>query len=279
MESLRPGASLTSFEISLLADAAFGILIIVSKWLYARFASRRPSYRRGMVGLFLASWVFSNVGYTHYVRDRDCIFLGVSSALIFLVLVLELNQFWRVGLVGADAQISKGIDYVSALNMASNSLDFLGIGASKLTEQLRPFEKAVNRCDSLGRPLRFLLSTPENADLEEIARKGGVDRDAYRSRVRESLRVIANLRNDRSKNIEVRFYDKIPAFRLMFIDDEICLMSHYVLGKGDGSQLPQLHIIRKSGSQDVESLYYGFHEYFENIWERSDHWDFRMYLE
>ena len=64
----------------------------------------------------------------------------------------------------------------------------------------------------------------------------------------------------------------------MFIDDEICLASYYILGKGDGSQLPQLHIVRSGPSTDVDSLYYGFHKYFENIWEQSDEWDFTKYI-
>jgi hypothetical protein len=64
----------------------------------------------------------------------------------------------------------------------------------------------------------------------------------------------------------------------MFIDDEICLASHYVLGKGDGSQLPQLQIIKGSASRDINSLYYGFRSYFDNIWQESEAWDFQRYL-
>jgi hypothetical protein len=202
------------------------------------------------------------------------------STLVFIWFALrEVHQFHRIGLVGADAEISSGIDYAHALNMVSSSLDFLGIGASKLTQVQKAFEDAVNRCDRPGRPIRFLLSNPKNVDLERIAQKAGVDHEAYKLKVAESLRVIANLRNSRAKNIELRFYEEIPAFRLMFIDDEICLASHYILGKGDGSQLPQLHIIRQRASQDINSLFFGFHQYFENIWEKSKAWDFRQYLE
>jgi hypothetical protein len=148
-----------------------------------------------------------------------------------------------------------------------------------LTQEPKAFEEAINRCDRPGRPIRFLLSSPQNADLERIAKKAGVDHEAYKQKVAESLRTIAALRNTRAKNIELRFYEEIPAFRLMFVDDEICLASTYILGKGDGSQLPQLHIVRQSASQDINSLYYGFHQYFENIWEKSKIWDFRQYLE
>ena len=58
--------------------------------------------------------------------------------------------------------------------------------------------------------------------------------------VKESLRFIASLRDREQKNITVRFYQQFPAFRLMFIDDAICLMSYYIMGKGDGSKLPPI---------------------------------------
>jgi hypothetical protein len=64
----------------------------------------------------------------------------------------------------------------------------------------------------------------------------------------------------------------------MFINDETCLASHYVLGKGDGSNLPQLQIVRSSSSTEMTSLYYGFHEYFESIWEDADEWNLGEYL-
>jgi hypothetical protein len=269
---------LTAFTIHILSDVAFAILLFIFERLRSRLASRRPRYGRPLLVIVFAVWVLSNVAYFYFIRAYAYLFLAVSTSLIITVLILELNQFWRIGLVGADAQVTKGINYARALNMVSSSLDFLGIGASKLTEEREAFEQAINRCDRPGRHIRFLLSSPVNNALQEIARKAGVDQSAYQRKVRESLRVIADLKNVRSKNIDVRFYEEIPAFRLMFIDDEVCLTSYYILGKGDGSQLPQLHIIRRGTSQDIDSLYYGFHEYFDNIWEESSPWDFTTYL-
>lgn len=268
----------TAFAIHILADIAFAILLFVFQWLRSRLAFRRPRYGRPVLALILPIWILSNFLYFFYIRSYAYFFLAVSTGLVILVLILELNQFWRIGLVGADAHVIEGINYDKALKMVSSSLDFLGIGASKLTEKREAFEQAINRCDRPGRSIRFLLSSPHNSALREIARKAGVDQSAYQVKVRESLRVIAMLKNARSKNIEVRFYEEIPAFRLMFIDDELCLTSYYILGKGDGSQLPQLQIIRKGTSQDTDSLYYGFHEYFDNIWEKSSPWDFEAYL-
>ena len=278
METLSSGTNLTEFEIDLLGHAAFAVIVFALGWLYSHFASRRPTYRRFTIVFVFAVWVLSNCICVYFFRRQSYFFLVLTTALLAWVVLSELYQFRRIGLVGADAHINKGIDYSKALSMASSSLDFLGIGASKLTKETDQFEKAVDRCDRTGRPIRFLLSNPENRDLERIAQKAGVDQNAYKQRVTESLRAIANLKNNRAKNIELRFYREMPAFRLMFIDEQICLASHYIFGKGDGSQLPQLHIIRQSESQDVNSLYYGFQQYFEYIWEQSEPWDFSEYL-
>jgi hypothetical protein len=243
-----------------------------------RIAVQNPRNRRLVPRLILGAWIFSNLAYAYFIREYSYVFLLVSTLLSAWVLFQEVNQFWRIGLVGADAEIRKGIEYSKALGLCSNSIEFLGIGASKLTESNQPFEKAIDRCNSPTRPIRFLLSSPDRIGLQNIARNAGVDETSYQERVRRSLRVIAGLRKDRAKNIEVRFYREFPAFRLMFIDDEICLASHYVLGKGDGSQLPQLQIIKGSASRDINSLYYGFRSYFDNIWQESEAWDFQRYL-
>jgi hypothetical protein len=192
------------------------------------------------------------------------------------VIFRELNQFWRLGIVGADPEVSVGIDYRAALGMCRHSLGFLGIGAAKLTQDQRAFRAAIDRCNRTS-PVRLLLCRPDASELERFAQMAGKDKNSYQKTVGESLRFIALLRSRESKNIQVRFYKQFPAFRLMFIDDAICLMSYYIMGKGDGSNLPQLHII-KTGSQDIDSLYFGFAEYFEKMWNDSTDWDFEEFL-
>jgi hypothetical protein len=56
-------------------------------------------------------------------------------------------------------------------------------------------------------------------------------------------------------------------------------MSYYVLGKGDGSNLPQLHIVKTASARGVESLYYGFSTYFGKTWDDSQEWNFRDFIE
>jgi hypothetical protein len=262
-------------------NALFAGLIVLLNFGHSRMASGNPRYRRIRLAIASLSWVVSNLIYGYYCYDRYHYkgFLIVSTLILGWILYKELKQFWGIGLVGADSEVKVGIDYAKALKLCTNSLDFLGIGASKLTERNPEFESAINRCDRPDKPIRFLLSSPENKRLQSIARSAGRGPTDYQEKVRDSLRVIAGLKSKRQKNIVVKFYKEIPTFRLMFINDDVCLASHFVLGKGDGSQLPQLHIVRTSESQDVDSLFYGFKAYFERIWGDSEDWDFEKYLE
>ncbi len=154
---------------------------------------------------------------------------------------------------------------------------FLGIGAAKLTSE-ETFEAAILRCQA-NRPPRFLLCDPESQALADSARQAGKDRDEYRDRVRESLRRIAQLRERRAAKIEVRFYKDNPeTFRLVFIDNHLCLVSYNALGEGDGSQLPQLHIRAYHDAREVSTFYWAFRNYFDRLWGNATPWDFAKYL-
>lgn len=190
----------------------------------------------------------------------------------------KLNKFVSVGITDADTEVRTGTDYKGALVLCTNELKFLGIGASKLTREPE-FENALARCRP-DRPIKFLLLNPTDERLVRAAQRFERDRDEYKRIVIDSLGIIAQLRDRRALNIEVRFYSTEPIFRLMFIDDSICLFSYYVLGEGDGSQLPQLHV--ESAPQAAPSsisFYHALELYFEKLWADSQQWDFKDYLQ
>jgi hypothetical protein len=263
--------------IGVIANAIFWVLLAVGQAIYARTAKRNPVYRRLRFGLIVSGWVILNV-VLPFCTPMWPRFLLISLIPIAIVVWSELNQFWKIGLVGADKEIRSGIDYADALRMCQNSLDFLGIGAGKLVQNQNEFKTAIDRCNREDWPVRLLLIQPADPGLERIAKMAGKDPQAYRNGVIESLRFIARLRNEEQKNIHVRLYKDFQAFRLMFINDSICLMSYYVLGKGDGSNLPQLHIVKTASARDVDSLYYGFSAYFGKVWDDSEEWNFRDFL-
>ena len=265
--------------IGVIANAVFSVLLYVGQTIYAKTANRNPSYRRVRFGLIISAWVVLNVVAMALCTQIWPWFLVTSLVPVAILVGSELNQFWKIGLVGADKQVGAGIDYVKALGMCQNSLDFLGIGAGKLVQNKKDFKLAIDRCNREDRPVRLLLIQPTDPGLERIARMAGKDAQAYRKAVVESLRYIAQLRNEEQKNIRVRLYKDFQAFRLMLINDSICLMSYYILGKGDGSNLPQLHIVKTASARDVDSLYYGFSVYFGKLWDDSQEWNFQDFLE
>ena len=167
------------------------------------------------------------------------------------------------------------MNYCKSLTLCHSHLSFLGTGASKLTNE-SVFEETLKRCIQ-DHPIRLLLLSPDDDTLKKASRRANKDENEFKNIVKGSLRKIAGLRKKYS-NIEVRFYQTKPVFRLMFIDNSICLLSYNVFGKGDGSQLPQIIVANASDPRRVEStLYYPLQQYFEDLWASSEEWDFVKY--
>lgn len=201
--------------------------------------------------------------------------LGLGIAALW-VINAPIISFWRVGLARADRNVRSGLNYERSLLLCKNHLDFLGTGASKLTS-LPGFEAAMKRCNHPDRPIRFLLSRPDNPLLRKAATTKGETADSYQNRVRTSLQRLARLA-EQGLNISVRFHPSeregdLPVFRLMFINQTICLASYNAYGEGDGSAQPQLHVVRSSRDRDQSSFYYAFHRHFEQSWDDSTPWD------
>jgi hypothetical protein len=202
----------------------------------------RPNYRLvSIIGLSVTLWIVHSV----------------------------LTRFWEVGALWADLEVRRGFGYRAALKRCTKELYFMGLGASKLTHD-EEFEPAIRRCNTNeGGTLKFLLIDPSNPVLTKAAQVADKRESKYNEVVGDSLRILTELRTRKRLNVEVRFYRVAftPIFRLMFIDDELCLVSYYVYGEGDGSQLPQLHLMRAPrGAREPTSIYSAFKRYFEAVW-------------
>ena len=270
---------------NLIANAiGWGVLYFVNwlrLFLFTKFGRRDPRRWRLIIFLLLFTWGLLNCGiYLPFVasflpslRVTVPVF---TSLVVFVFLWRDINQFWVVGIYGADKKVKDGINYEESLELCQNSLSFLGIGASKLTE-IDEFKRALERCSS-NYPVRFLLSEPTNEKLTEAASQANRPVEEYRNIVLKSLQDIAQLKFNRKFNIEVRFYKESPVFRLMFIDDSLCLMSYNIFGKGNGSDFPQLHLVKSSGKQKELSFYHPVKMYFEQQWDKGIVWDFQQYI-
>jgi hypothetical protein len=71
-------------------------------------------------------------------------------------------------------------------------------------------------------------------------------------------------------NIQVRFYaasseKDYQQFRLMFIDERICLLSHTVWDKSDGSDNPQIVLVAQRANR-TSQIFSAFSDHFERVW-------------
>jgi len=272
-----------SIQSSLIGSAVYGafffVYSILKSWL-----SRRSFVNLTVFTVLLIVWYLLNTLtlFTLTSHNFDRIIIIVASLLMFLLLLLlllvEFGSQRFVGIIGVDRQVKTGLSYDKALSLCKNRMSFLGLGASKLTRSSE-FEPAILRCTHEN-PVRLLLLKPSDNRLIQAARRAKKDTTGYKRIVRNSLRIIKEMKDTRGVNIEVRFCNERPIFRLMFIDDSICLVSYYALGEGDGSQLPQVHLLKNPfRRRTVNSFYYAFSTHFDRIWEKSDRWNFSDYLE
>lgn len=181
-----------------------------------------------------------------------------------------LRDVSRVGITNAFETTKQGVSAEASLKEVMKDMEFLGIGASKLTG-CPEFDYMLQRCAAAKGHLKFLLSHPDNEELENLARQNRHHDKSYRSRVRESIREIHTRATAANVSFEIRLYNlkqkiALPHFRLMFIDGRLCIFSQVFWSENEGLDNPQL-ILRSNQSSAASSLYNGYHTYFDDLWE------------
>ncbi len=203
------------------------------------------------------------------------------SGLVALVLTIPglaipgffLRDFQRLGIVNAYLKSSKGIDANDSLrHVSSNTLRFLGIGASKLTAS-NDFASAMEKCAKQGKQARFLLTPPNNPVLDGMAAHNNTNANIYNNNVKDSLRRLSRLKVEEGFNIEVKFYQvdrghNYQRFRMFIVEDDFCLLSWTVWGPHMGADNPQILIRKpKNAKQPTNSLYKALQDYFDAQWD------------
>jgi len=194
---------------------------------------------------------------------------------------VSLRGLIASGIADAFVATGSGVDYKASLRLSRKSISFLGIGADKLTAEPE-FRNALERCATNGRVVRLLLSPPDNGLLETLARRNGANPDAYKVKVNESLRRLRKFKEDDGYNVEVRFYPSVhewdlQQFRLMFIDDNICLLSWTVWGAHLGRNNPQIVLKQPSTVVSEATLYKAFADHFQEVWQGGQVVDLALY--
>jgi hypothetical protein len=239
-------------------------------WVASRFSRAKflvhYSLRARLLIMVAGLAILSGTGWALNVSPT--VLLCVSFIAFALLVCRVMRDLTAVGITNAFETTKDGVSAADTLKQVKRDLVFLGIGAKKLTDAPE-FDAMVERCQKGGGRLRFLLSDPENAALKEMARRNGRNDLSYQSRVRDSIREIFT-RAGSKVNLEVRLYHfdreiALPHFRLMFIDDRLCVFSQLVWTAGEGLDNPQL-VLRRDEKSAGSSLYQGYRDYFEALW-------------
>src|SRR5712692_2879503 len=103
-----PADIVDSLWISIAAGMVVLLLDAGLKALYARLGNSNPLYRRFRIAAVGVCWVCVNAAYVHLFHIGAALFILISSLGLAWIVFSELDQYWRIGVVGADRQIRLG---------------------------------------------------------------------------------------------------------------------------------------------------------------------------
>jgi len=253
---------------AIIAAIALGLFALVYK---------RISKATFLIRYSLRMRLIAAIGILAVAAFGGCLLHTNSNVLLAFVFIgfgllvqWILRDLSRVGITNAFETTRQGVSAEASLKEVKGNLVFLGIGAKKLTEKPE-FDEMLKRCQAANGHVKFLLSHPENEALEDLAKQNGHHDLSYRSRVKESIRDIHARAMAAGVNFEIRLYNlkqkiALPHFRLMFIDERLCIFSQVFWNKSEGLDNPQL-ILRRNKDQAQSSLYQGYYNYFDDLWE------------
>lgn len=274
------------FEAGLLTNLISSLIWLILAFLVGKvnqYLSRHT--KLGIPVKLLIVSLFMFVGLALSLALGSPVLVMVVGALTVALGWWSLKGLFRIGLIDAFSKTSLGITPGASLKLANESIEFLGIGANKLTSD-PGFEAAIRRCSRGGAvgACRFLLSQPSNQLLEKLATRNGTNTGDYSDKVLESLKIFARLKLEKQLNLEVRFYkeenrSEFQQFRLMFINNHLCLASWTVWDDKLGMNNPQLILRQSSGSDDKKTtLFKAFKDHFEETWESGELVNLEDYL-
>jgi hypothetical protein len=174
----------------------------------------------------------------------------------------------EMGITGATSRLSESkFEPKQCMMQANRKLFFLGILGSKwvVVPHVRAeFQSFLKRIQAQNGSVRFLLINPESEYFNRLKtlRDGAISD--------ESLLIFKQLMKE-FPCLNVRLYNEMPCFRLVFINDHILAISRYKFDKEGyfqskyGWEAP--HIVIDSTAP--WSLYAAFELFYEQMWNRS----------
>lgn len=144
-------------------------------------------------------------------------------------------------------------------------LFFMGVLGGKWVQQpesKQMFEAMLRRVQVAGGDVRFLLIDPKGTAYKEL-------RDSRQGNISDSAINIWKSLVRKHSCLQVRLYNRLPTFRLSFLDDTELALSRYQLTSERhyqskwGWEAP--HVIVTNGGD--WSLYPCFERYFQDLWQ------------
>ncbi len=216
-------------------------------------------------GLF----ALSNLDYQSYLR-----YLASIAFVAVILATLYILRLRKMGITSVDAEIARGLDYKTALERITDELDFVGIGAAKLTHNETNFTEALERIKTHKGAARLLLCDPREQIVNRLERISNVGTGDYLTTVQRSFALLRQLKKRFGETLQIRVYKPkaekdLITLRLMFINKGLCLLSQNVLGKvqKEGRSTPQLLIDRGSYASNGPTLYTAFSGLFVQMWD------------
>lgn len=174
-----------------------------------------------------------------------------------------LEALSDLGITGTTSKLTNSqFEPAQCMASASQSLFFMGILGSKWVENLAAFEEFVAYIQSKNGTVRFLMINPNSQSFIRLrTMRGGNLKDSSSEKFKQLV-------ND-YRCLQVRFYNFIPSFRLIFMDSKLLAVSRYKLDKKGYFQSKQgwdaPHLVVDAAS--VWSMYEPFLAYYNYIWD------------
>lgn len=203
-------------------------------------------------------------GHLYDVRQGMEVVPDIADNTEISILLHDLKSLGITGTVNrlSSSQFEPG----QCIEQTRHTLFFMGLLGSKWVENQETFTEFLKMVQSKPNgKVRYLLINPLGESFSLLKTMRGehlkdVSTEIFRGLV------------DRFRCLEVRFYDFLPCFRLIFIDNKILAASRYKLDENNyikskkGWDAPHLVIDAEQGEW---SLYEPFLSYYENIWGQS----------
>jgi hypothetical protein len=201
-----------------------------------------------------------------------CVLLLITPAVYGALTAVQYHR-WKglektTGLQGYIEKLEGSPHHPSVcLSKVNRYLDFMGNGASKWTRELELLHQMCTHTLASGGQIRFLILNPVSEACREADQIIGKDQ---RPKILKSLKILCELEKQ-FKHFHVRLHDRVPEFRLTFIERRFVSVGHYRYFRKDSKDSP-LHLYTDESDW---SFFKPFCMYFDNAWDSAvpANWD------